>query len=213
MKEDSSYYWPWRTSWCWEFRWIYNLTLLFNSSSVCLYSFTVKACFICSNVLGIPVGMYGSLILRCEYYAVCFCQVPSSPYLKMSYFTSKVPSSLYLKMSYFSSKDENSSKHKLEKKQYDVLQAWKKMIYIDHSWQRGSTPPPPILWRPCPPCIAYPCFFQILSTPSLPCCLQPHPPLLILLSCFFGWMGDHTTFDVLFYLMISWNNGCTHVEP
>ena len=166
MKEDSSYYWPWRTSWCWEFRWIYNLTLLFNSSSVCLYSFTVKACFICSNVLGIPVGMYGSLILRCEYYAVCFCQVPSSPYLKMSYFTSKVPSSLYLKMSYFSSKDENSSKHKLEKKQYDVLQAWKKMIYIDHSWQRGSTPPPPILWRPCPPpVLPTPAFFKFCPPP------------------------------------------------
>ena len=79
---------------------------------------------------------------------------------------------------------------------------------------RGVQPPLPLFYEdPAPPCIAYPCFFQILSTPSLPCCLQPHPPLLILLSCFFGWMGDHTTFDVLFYLMISWNNGCTHVEP
>ena len=35
-------------------------------------------------------------------------------------------------------------------------------------------------------------------------------PLLILLSCIFDWMGDHATFDVLFYLMIY---GCTHVEP
>ena len=192
MKEDSSYYWPWRTSWCWEFRWIYNLTLLFNSSSVCLYSFTVKACFICSNVLGIPVGMYGSLILRCEYYAVCFCQVPSSPYLKMSYFTSKVPSSLYLKMSYFSSKDENSSKHKLEKKQYDVLQAWKKMIYIDHSWQRGSTPPPPILWRPCPPLYCLPLLFSNFVHP-LPSLLPPTP--------------SSTAHSVVLFL---WLNGWSH---
>ena len=39
--------------------------------------------------------------------------------------------------------------------------------------------------------------------PPLPCHLQPlPPPLFTLLSCFFGWMGDHTTFDVSFYLLI-----------
>ena len=38
----------------------------------------------------------------------------------------------------------------------------------------------------------------------LPCCLQPLPPLFFLLSCFFGWMGDPTTSDKLFYLMILW---------
>ena len=32
---------------------------------------------------------YGSAILCCEYYSRCFCQVPSFPFLKMSYFTSK----------------------------------------------------------------------------------------------------------------------------
>ena len=59
---------------------------------------------------------YGSTILCCEYLSGCFCQVPSSPYLKMSYFTSK---------------DENSSHHKLERKRYDILTASEKMIYVD----------------------------------------------------------------------------------
>ena len=34
--------------------------------------------------------------------------------------------------------------------------------------------------------------------------LQLPPPLLFLLPCFFDWMGDCTTFDVLFYLLILW---------
>ena len=34
--------------------------------------------------------------------------------------------------------------------------------------------------------------------PQLLCHLQPPPPLFSLLSCFFSWMGDHATFDVLF---------------
>ena len=45
-----------------------------------------------------------------------FCQVPSSPYLKMSYLTSK---------------EENSSHHKLKRKRYDLLTASQKMTYID----------------------------------------------------------------------------------
>ena len=44
-----------------------------------------------------------------------FCEVPS-PYLKMSYFTSK---------------DENSSQHKLERKRHDILTPSEKIIYID----------------------------------------------------------------------------------
>ena len=49
-----------------------------------------------------------STILCCEYLSGCFCQVPSSPYPKMSYFTFK---------------DENSSlEHTGEKaKRYNVL--------------------------------------------------------------------------------------------
>ena len=53
-----------------------------------------------------------------------------------------------------------------------------------------------------------PTLSQILSTlpPPLPCHLQPLPPLFFLLPCFFGRVGDHATFDVLFYLM-------THFKP
>ena len=50
---------------------------------------------------------------------------------------------------------------------------------------------PLILWRP--PYIPY--ILPILSDPLLPWCLQP--PLLFLLPCFVGWMGNHTTFDAL----------------
>ena len=39
-----------------------------------------------------------------------------------------------------------------------------------------------------------------------------HPPFF-LLSCFFGWMGDHTMFDVLFYLMIIWIYTCPPLVP
>ena len=46
-----------------------------------------------------------------------------------------------------------------------------------------------------------------------PCCYQAPPLLLILLSCFFGWMGDRATFDVLFYLIISWMYTCWVLGP
>ena len=65
------------------------------------------------------------------------------------------------------------------------------------SWQRFSNPlfceDPPILPTPTP------LLFQNLSNPLL---LQLPPPLLFLLPCFFDWMRDGTTLDVLFYLMI-----------
>ena len=48
-------------------------------------------------------------------------------------------------------------------------------------------------------------FFQILSTSLSPPTLIP---VFFLLSCFFGWMSDLTTFDVLFYLMIIWIYTC-----
>ena len=53
----------------------------------------------------------------------------------------------------------------------------------NHSWQRG----PPFYEDP-----------PLLTTP-----LPPTPPLLILLFCFFGWMGDRATIDALLFLMIS----------
>ena len=77
-----------------------------------------------------------------------------------------------------------------------------------HSWQRGPNP----LFYEKPSYIAYPPpFFFIFCPPPpshLPCHLQPPPPLLFLLSCFFDWMSDCTTFDVLFYLMILWIYTC-----
>ena len=51
-------------------------------------------------------------------------------------------------------------------------------------------------------CLPLP-LFQILSNPPLLSChLQLRPSLFFLLSCFFGCMGDHATFDVLYILCI-----------
>ena len=56
--------------------------------------------------------------------------------------------------------------------------------------------------------------FQILSTSlHLPCCLQSPSPLLIVLPCFFDWIGDHATFDVPFSLTISWMYTCQVLRP
>ena len=55
---------------------------------VCLYSFTVMASSVCNDVWDI-LEEYESTILRCEYHSSCSCQVPSSPFLKISIFTSK----------------------------------------------------------------------------------------------------------------------------
>ena len=54
-----------------------------------------------------------------------------------------------------------------------------------------------ILLRPPSPYIAYPRppLFQIFSNPFLSPLPLSCTPLLFLLSFFFGWMGDHATFD------------------
>ena len=46
-----------------------------------------------------------------------------------------------------------------------------------------------------------PLLFQILSNPFSPTFLSPSTSVL---SCFFGWRGDHATFYLLFYLMVIW---------
>ena len=46
-----------------------------------------------------------------------------------------------------------------------------------------------------------------------PCHLKIPPLLFFLLSSFFGWMGYHATFDVLFYLMIIWIYKCRALVP
>ena len=69
---------------------------------------------------------------------------------------------------------------------------------------------PPILLTPTP--------VSNFVQPSLPLSPNPchlHPPHqgFFLLSCFFCWMGDHATFDVLFYLMIIWIYTCQALVP
>ena len=54
-----------------------------------------------------------------------------------------------------------------------------------------------------------PLFFKFCQNPAPPPChLQSLTLLLILLSCFFDWMDHCATFDVLFYLMISYQWMC-----
>ena len=48
------------------------------------------------------------------------------------------------------------------------------------------------------PYIPYPNFFKFCPTPVTNR-FQASSPLLFLRPCFFGWMGDCATFDVLFY--------------
>ena len=49
--------------------------------------------------------------------------------------------------------------------------------------------------------------FVHIPSPPLSCHLQPPPQMFFLLPCFFGWMGDHATFDVLLCLgtLVPWD--------
>ena len=68
-------------------------------------------------------------------------------------------------------------------------------INFQYSWQQG--PNPCILWRPpILPTRPFSNFVQLL----LSCHPQTPHPLLFLLSCFFGSMGNQATFNVLLYL-------------
>ena len=69
---------------------------------------------------------------------------------------------------------------------------------------------PSMLWRP--PNIPYPNFFKFCPTP-LSHCVQLSPPLLFFMFCFFDWMGDCATFDMLFHLMILWIYKCRTLVP
>ena len=66
---------------------------------------------------------------------------------------------------------------------------------------RGVLTPPPLCYED-KPYIAYPLFFTFCPPSPLPS-IHTHT-LLFLLSCFFGWMGNCATFDVLFYLIVLW---------
>ena len=108
---------------------------------VCLYSFTVKASSVCNDVWDIlegtlpsatMPGIYlrerfhlqrclgytwgnGSPIFCCEYYSKYFCQVPSSPFLNMSYLTPN---------------NETLAADKLAEKRYDIWQPAKRWYIL-----------------------------------------------------------------------------------
>ena len=93
-----------------------------------------------------------------------------------------------------------------------IMQGWEIFKVSLHSWQRGAEPlfyedplilPIPTFFKFCP---THPHFIATSNSP-------PPPPLFFLLSCFFGWIGDHATFDVLFYLMIIWVYTCQALVP
>ena len=83
---------------------------------VCLYASTVKASSDCKTSETYLRGT--DQLCYVQYHSRCFCQIPSSTFLKMSYiFSPKTP------------KDGNSSEHKLERKRHDIW--FRKNIYID----------------------------------------------------------------------------------
>ena len=59
-----------------------------------------------------------------------------------------------------------------------------------------------------PPALLTPLVNFLQMPPSHPYHLQYPLPLLFPLSFIFGWMGDRTTLDVLFYLTILWIYTC-----
>ena len=69
-----------------------------------------------------------------------------------------------------------------------------------HIWKRGHNLP--ILWRLPPPILPAFLFSNFVQPPSLSFPVASNLPssLLFLLPCFFGWIGDRATFDVLLYL-------------
>ena len=79
---------------------------------------------------------------------------------------------------------------------------------MGNSWQR--VPNTPYVMKI--PRIAYSTFLKFCPTPFY-CCLQTSPPLLFLMPCFFDWMDDWATLDVLFHLMISWIYKCWALVP
>ena len=60
----------------------------YSAVCVCVYTLPPVGFFRLHDVFDIR-EKFGSTIFCCEYQLTALCQVPSSPYLKMSYFTSK----------------------------------------------------------------------------------------------------------------------------
>ena len=79
------------------------------------------------------------------------------------------------------------------------MRGWEIFEVSLHSWWMDANFP--ILWRTSYfACLRPPLSNFVQPIPPLPCHLKPLTPLFFLFSCFFGWMGDHATFDVLHYL-------------
>ena len=79
-------------------------------------------------------------------------------------------------------------------------------LFMGHSWQR--VPNTPMLWRP--PYIAFPPFKNFVQPLYL--LLPTFTSLLFLMPCFFDWMGDCATFDVI-SLNILWIYKCRALVP
>ena len=95
---------------------IYWISAYYNLLKVC-----VCVCLCSSTWWLLPAARHlwytwgdGSTIFCCEHYGGCFCQVPSSQYLNLSYFTSK---------------DENSRPLLTGEKTNDIMSQYEKMIY------------------------------------------------------------------------------------
>ena len=97
--------------------------LLSDCVCVCVYTLPPVGFFRLHDVFDIR-EKFGSTIFCCEYQLTALCQVPSSPYLKMSYFTSKKPPAALL----------------LETERYDIMLR-EKMIYIDIGNKSARTQP------------------------------------------------------------------------
>ena len=87
--------------------------------------------------------------------------------------------------------------------------------FFFHCWQRMLTllfyeDPPSYIANPPHPLFK---FCPHLPQPHFPVTSFPPPPLLFLLPFLFGWMGNHATSDVLFYLMIIWIYTCQALVP
>ena len=77
-------------------------------------------------------------------------------------------------------------------------------LFMGHSWQRVAN----MLWRP--PYIAYPPLKNFVQPLYL--LLPTFTSLLFLMSCFFDWMGNRATFDVI-SINILWIYKCRALVP
>ena len=82
-------------------------------------------------------------------------------------------------------------------------------FFMGYSWQRV---PNTLYVMKTAPQYSLLHLFKFCST-LLSCFLQPLPQLLFLISCFFDWLGDRATFDMLFHLMILWIYKCRALVP